>query len=150
MPHVVAAVLIGAGVAAGMKWLAKEMSRASQAAREAAERMASNTPLKSMPKDLGYLEWDADAGVYRFDQLVVLRMTRMPAVLLEAGSIIHRDEELKLLAPERRALIMESVVDAVTSFCTLRSKTNTTIARTSKASPTAARTQRVKQDPSKR
>ena len=41
---------------------------------------------------------DADAGVYRFDQLVVLRMTRMPAVLLEAGSIIHRDEELELLA----------------------------------------------------
>src|SRR5687767_11878332 len=35
---------------------------------------------------------DKDAGVYRFDQLVVLRMTRMPAVLLEAGSIIHRDE----------------------------------------------------------
>jgi hypothetical protein len=65
MPHVVAAVLIGAGVAAGMKWLAKEMSRASEAAREAAERMTRNTPLKSMPKDLGYLEWDADAGVYR-------------------------------------------------------------------------------------
>lgn len=65
MPHVVAAVLIGAGVAAGMKWLAKEMSRASEAAREAAERMTHNTPLKSMPKDLGYLEWDADAGVYR-------------------------------------------------------------------------------------
>lgn len=65
MPHVVAAVLIGAGVAAGMKWLAKEMSRASEAAREAAERMTHNTSLKSMPKDLGYLEWDADAGVYR-------------------------------------------------------------------------------------
>jgi hypothetical protein len=48
-----------------MKWLAKEMSRASEAARDAAERMTRNTPLKSMPKDLGYLEWDADAGVYR-------------------------------------------------------------------------------------
>jgi N-acetylmuramoyl-L-alanine amidase len=31
---------------------------------------------------------DAEVGVYRFDQLIVLRMTRMPAVLLEAGSII--------------------------------------------------------------
>jgi hypothetical protein len=41
------------------------MSRASEAARDAAERMTRNTPLKSMPKDLGYLEWDADAGVYR-------------------------------------------------------------------------------------
>src|SRR5438034_8799754 len=28
---------------------------------------------------------DAEAGVYRYDQLIVLRSTRMPAVLLEAG-----------------------------------------------------------------
>jgi N-acetylmuramoyl-L-alanine amidase len=83
---------------------------------------------------------DADAGVYRFDQLVVLRMTRMPAVLLEAGSIIHRDEELKLLAPERRALITESVTSAVESFCAARSKSTVTAARTSKANTTAART----------
>ena len=86
---------------------------------------------------------DADAGVYRFDQLVVLRMTRMPAVLLEAGSIIHRDEELKLLAPERRMLITESVAEAVASFCTQRSKPNATVARTSKANPTAARTSKA-------
>jgi N-acetylmuramoyl-L-alanine amidase len=33
---------------------------------------------------------DADAGVYRYDQLVVLRYTRMPALLLEAGSIVNR------------------------------------------------------------
>ena len=42
---------------------------------------------------------DADAGVYRYDQLIVLRMTRMPAVLLEAGSIVNRQEELELGAP---------------------------------------------------
>jgi N-acetylmuramoyl-L-alanine amidase len=42
---------------------------------------------------------DADAGVYRFDQLVVLKMTRMPAVLIEAGSIINRPEELELGTP---------------------------------------------------
>jgi hypothetical protein len=35
-----------------------------------------------------------DAGVYRYDQLVVLRST--PAVLLEAGSIVNRQEELEL------------------------------------------------------
>ena len=78
---------------------------------------------------------DADAGVYRFDQLVVLRMTRMPAVLLEAGSIIHRDEELKLLAPERRVMITASVADAVLSFCAQRSRANTAA---------AARTRRAK------
>ena len=78
---------------------------------------------------------DAEAGVYRFDQLVVLRQTRMPAVLLEAGSIIHRDEELELRFPERRVLITESVADAVAGFCALRSRSNTAVrtARRAKA-----------------
>ena len=52
---------------------------------------------------------DAEAGVYRYDQLVVLRATRMPAVLLEAGSIINRDEELELGTPERRSLTSDAV-----------------------------------------
>ena len=65
---------------------------------------------------------DADAGVYRFDQLIVLRNTRMPAVLLEAGSIVNRQEELELASPERRALIGAAVVAAVEDFCTLRAR----------------------------
>ena len=40
-----------------------------------------------------------ETGVYSYDELVVLRTTRMPAVLLEAGSIINRDEELKMDSP---------------------------------------------------
>jgi hypothetical protein len=65
MPQVVAAVLIGAGIAAGVKWIAKEMARAADAARVAHEQMTRRSPLKVAPKDLGTLEWDADAGVYR-------------------------------------------------------------------------------------
>jgi N-acetylmuramoyl-L-alanine amidase len=64
---------------------------------------------------------DAEAGVYRYDQLIVLRSTRMPAVLLEAGSIINRDEELQMASPERRALITAAVTDAVEAFCAARS-----------------------------
>ncbi len=60
---------------------------------------------------------DAEAGVYRYDQLVVLRSTRMPAVLLEAGSIINRDEELELGTPERRSLTSDAVAAAVESYC---------------------------------
>lgn len=60
---------------------------------------------------------DAETGVYRYDQLIVLRETRMPAVLLEAGSIINRDEELVMATPERQSLISAAVVDAVETFC---------------------------------
>jgi N-acetylmuramoyl-L-alanine amidase len=64
---------------------------------------------------------DAEAGVYRYDQLVVLREARMPAVLFEAGSIINRDEELQMNSPERRYLITTSVAAAIEAFCKARS-----------------------------
>jgi N-acetylmuramoyl-L-alanine amidase len=60
---------------------------------------------------------DADAGVYRYDTLFVLKKTAMPAVLLEAGSIVNRDEEMLLEKPARQDLISAAVVDAVESFC---------------------------------
>lgn len=63
---------------------------------------------------------DADAGVYRYDQLIVLKNTRMPAVLLEAGSIINRDEELLMESPERQSLISAAATDAVDQFCAAR------------------------------
>jgi N-acetylmuramoyl-L-alanine amidase len=63
---------------------------------------------------------DPDAGVYRYDQLIVLKDTRMPAVLLEAGSIINRDEELAMEAPERQSLISAAAIDAVDNFCAAR------------------------------
>jgi N-acetylmuramoyl-L-alanine amidase len=63
---------------------------------------------------------DADAGIYRFDQLVVLKMTRMPAVLLEAGSIINRQEEPELATPERRTKTSAAIVAVVEDFCTAR------------------------------
>src|SRR5207245_10137137 len=59
---------------------------------------------------------DSEAGVYRYDQLVVLRKTRIPAALLEAGSIINRDEELAMEKPERQALIAAAIVEAVDHF----------------------------------
>jgi N-acetylmuramoyl-L-alanine amidase len=63
---------------------------------------------------------DAKAGVYRYDQLIVLRATHMPAVLLEAGSIVNRQEELQLASPERRALTSAAIVAAVDDFCAAR------------------------------
>jgi N-acetylmuramoyl-L-alanine amidase len=41
---------------------------------------------------------DKEIGVYRHDGLGVLGWARMPAVLLEAGSIINQEEELAIIA----------------------------------------------------
>ena len=60
---------------------------------------------------------DADAGVYRFDNLVVLMSTNMPAVLLEAGSIINRDEELVMGDANHQAALASAVTAAVERFC---------------------------------
>jgi len=65
---------------------------------------------------------DAATGVYRYDQLIVLRETRMPAVLLEAGSIVNRQEELELAKPERRSLVGAAVTAAVKDFCAARAR----------------------------
>ena len=60
---------------------------------------------------------DKDTGVYSYDELVVLRKSRIPAVLLEAGSIINRDEELKMDSPERQDIISDAVATAAYEFC---------------------------------
>jgi hypothetical protein len=64
MPHLIAVVLIGAGIVAGVKWIAREVARATTG-DASHEQMVSNDPLAIAPKDLGALVWDADAGVYR-------------------------------------------------------------------------------------
>jgi N-acetylmuramoyl-L-alanine amidase len=63
---------------------------------------------------------DPDVGVYRYDKLIVLKETRMPAVLFEAGSIINREEELQMSSAERLDLISASLTTAVEMFCNRR------------------------------
>jgi N-acetylmuramoyl-L-alanine amidase len=60
---------------------------------------------------------DPDAGVFRYDKLVVLMHTKVPAVLLEAGIIVNRAEELLLETPEHRGRIAQATLAAVSSFC---------------------------------
>jgi N-acetylmuramoyl-L-alanine amidase len=61
-----------------------------------------------------------ETGVYSYDKLIVLKSTRMAAVLLEAGSIINRDEELRMDSAERRNVIGSGVTTAVREFCDSR------------------------------
>lgn len=60
---------------------------------------------------------DAARGIYRFDELAVLKATEAPAVLMEAGLIINREEEERLSGPERQNRIAAAVTAAVDDFC---------------------------------
>jgi len=58
---------------------------------------------------------DEENGVHYFDNLAVLRTASIPALLFEAGVVVHRDEELRMRDPAVRARIASSVVEAVAS-----------------------------------
>jgi len=58
-----------------------------------------------------------ETGVYSYDKLIVLKKTRMAAVLLEAGSIINREEELRMASPEHRNIVSSGVAQAIKEYC---------------------------------
>jgi N-acetylmuramoyl-L-alanine amidase len=60
---------------------------------------------------------DHTKGIYQYDNLVVLKLSKAPAVLLEAGVIVNRDEERELSSAARRHLIAAAVTEAVDAFC---------------------------------
>lgn len=56
---------------------------------------------------------DSTTGVYEFSDLVVLKSATIPALLLECGVIVHRDEELMVQMPEYRQLLGYALVKAL-------------------------------------
>jgi N-acetylmuramoyl-L-alanine amidase len=56
---------------------------------------------------------DASNGVYFFDDLVVLKTARMPAVLVEAGIIINPHDELRLRQPALQRRIAEALAEGL-------------------------------------
>jgi N-acetylmuramoyl-L-alanine amidase len=56
---------------------------------------------------------DRRNGVHYYDNLIVLKTARTPAVLLEAGVIVNRDEELKVQSEEVRRRIAAAVADGL-------------------------------------
>lgn len=59
-------------------------------------------------------EWaDQSAGIYYFDDLVVLKTAKIPAVLIEAGVIVNRDEELNVQQPSMRSTIASAITQGL-------------------------------------
>lgn len=56
---------------------------------------------------------DRTNGVHYFDNLVVLKVAEMPALLLEAGVIVNRDEEERLLDPARMRRMADAIARSI-------------------------------------
>lgn len=59
---------------------------------------------------------DPERGVYRYDGLAVLGRAAMPAVLVECGVIVNRDEETALADPDRRGRQARAIARGVAAF----------------------------------
>jgi N-acetylmuramoyl-L-alanine amidase len=65
---------------------------------------------------------DSKRGIYKRNNLVVLSQTQMPAVLLESGVIVNRDEELVVATPAFQATVAAAILEAVRTFCNPRGR----------------------------
>jgi N-acetylmuramoyl-L-alanine amidase len=59
---------------------------------------------------------DPSKGVYAFDDLLVLKHAKMPAVLLECGVIVNRNEEQDLNSPKYRERMIGAIENAISNF----------------------------------
>jgi N-acetylmuramoyl-L-alanine amidase len=63
---------------------------------------------------------DAKLGLFRFDELAVVKDAQVPAVLVEAGVIVNPEEELELENPAVRGRIVKALAKGITAFCGLQ------------------------------
>jgi N-acetylmuramoyl-L-alanine amidase len=66
---------------------------------------------------------DEESGLYRYDDLIVLKTARMPAVLLECGVIIHPEEARILAQSDTQEKIARAVALAVERIVADRAQT---------------------------
>ena len=60
---------------------------------------------------------DTRRGIYRYDDLIVLKYATMPALLIEAGLIVNRRDELTLAEDSARRRFAEAVAKGVARYC---------------------------------
>lgn len=60
---------------------------------------------------------DPRRGIYRFDDLLILKSTHMAAVLIEAGVIVNRRDELLLGNPLYQHSVAVAIETAVDRYC---------------------------------
>jgi N-acetylmuramoyl-L-alanine amidase len=65
---------------------------------------------------------DAEKGIYKYNNLVVLKEARMPAVLFECGIIVNREEELELQEKYCQQNIINSITAAIQKYVRFKNR----------------------------
>jgi N-acetylmuramoyl-L-alanine amidase len=59
---------------------------------------------------------DAELGIYQYDDLVVLKQTKLPAVLLELGVIVDPSDETYVATPDNQKSMVDAIVNTLKEF----------------------------------
>ncbi|NVO15927.1 MAG: N-acetylmuramoyl-L-alanine amidase [Rhodoplanes sp.] len=114
---------------AGWSLFVSQQNRQFDASLAFAKTLGAALRAKNLPFTMHHAEaipgegrevLDRDAGVFRYDALIVLKDSDVPAVLLEAGVIVNRAEEILLATPARQDVVAAAVLSAVQGFCAER------------------------------
>jgi hypothetical protein len=65
MPQLIALALVGAGLYAGYRWFARAAKEITAEIQRADDELRRRAAARVLPKDMGELEYDPAAGVYR-------------------------------------------------------------------------------------
>jgi N-acetylmuramoyl-L-alanine amidase len=65
---------------------------------------------------------DKALGVYRFDELIVLKTAAMPALLVESGVIVNRNEEVLLGNPAYQHAFVRALAHGLETYCDARAQ----------------------------
>jgi hypothetical protein len=65
VPHLAVLALVGAGLYAGYRWLTRPAQEITAEARRTEDELRARAAGAAIQKDMGRLEYDAVAGVYR-------------------------------------------------------------------------------------
>ncbi len=65
---------------------------------------------------------DAALGIYRFDELAILRTATMPALLLESAVIVNRNEDQAIQSGQYHPKVVAALVEAISRHCAAMSR----------------------------
>lgn len=99
-------------------WARESLTLATHLARGLKARGLTPTPHHAEPiQGENRTLLDRDLGIYRFDELAVLRTATMPALLLESAVIVNRDEEQAIQSGQYHPRVVAALVEALSRHC---------------------------------